>query len=324
MILSICSNPNTLRVFKYVNLVITLIKILVPVALIISLMIDFMKEVTNGERDFHKVSNLVVKKLVAAVLVFMVPTLVNIIANVNGFDTNNFVSCLNNATNEKIEELQIEYTERLINKYKDNFDNGSYAIIKTEVYKIKDEAKKEELTNQINKLKEEYEEKRKEKEQYQNANSAAGKIVVEAMKLANDDSHGYCNRVDCNTFPDLDCGTFVSFALQYAGLVPQGTMMNPNDPTVAISQLQSHGFQMYSFDRSKLQPGDIVIRYGHTEIYIGNNQTVGAHGNSAADGPLTGECGCVSGPGTQQGDQGGEVSVTGLSDYTNIIRYVGK
>ena len=36
MILSICSNPNTLRVFKYVNLVITLIKILVPVALMIA------------------------------------------------------------------------------------------------------------------------------------------------------------------------------------------------------------------------------------------------------------------------------------------------
>ena len=332
MILDICSNPTTLRIFKIIRIVITIIKIVVPIILMISLMITLMNEVTNNNKDLKEASGLIVKKIGAAVLVFLIPTIISIVSNTIGFNSNNFISCINNSTDENIEKMQIRYIDKLIEQSITNFNGSKYNNIKSEINKLKDDNLKNEYLNKIKKMQEEWKKNRKiEEDEFDHINNPttntdASDIVKnyvnKALEIANDNSHGYCNRPDCNQNPDFDCGTFVSFALRSVGLLSEGEFMNPNDPNLAISTLCKYGFKMYPFDRNNLKYGDIVIRYGHTEIYVDNGQSVGAHGNSAADGYLVN--GYQSGPYTQSGDQGDEISVGPLNDFTNIIRYEGQ
>lgn len=335
MILDICSNPTTLKIFKIVRIVINIIKIVVPIILIVTLMITLMNEVSNNNSDLKEASGLIVKKVAAAVLVFLIPTIVSIISNSIGFNSNNFISCINNSTDENIEKMQIRYIDKLIDQSKTYFNGSKYNNIKSEIDKLNDNTLRNEYMDRLDKMQEEWKKNRKiEEDEFDhntnttpdpdpNVSDVVNTFVNNAIDMANDESHGYCNRPDCNQLPDVDCGTFVSYNLRSVGLLGSGEFMNPNDPYEAIGTLCKYGFKMYGFDRNSLKKGDIVIRYGHTEIYIGNGQSVGAHGNSDADGYKIN--GFQSGPNTLAGDQsGGEVSIDEVGDFTNIIRYEGE
>ena len=100
------------------------------------------------------------------------------------------------------------------------------------------------------------------------------------IQTAADDSVGYSQG---NRFmnPDVDCASFVFYALQNTGYNVSGypfTTANMGDILVSI------GFQKIPFSYGILQPGDILVvrepgdrgRH-HTEVYIGNGQNVGAH-----------------------------------------------
>lgn len=98
-----------------------------------------------------------------------------------------------------------------------------------------------------------------------------------ATIVANDDTHGYsqCNR----TGPDYDCSSLVWYALVNAGGFTAAQLGGYAFGTDSMpSTLKSAGFKEYKFTSIKdLQPGDILLRSGHTEIYYGDGKTVGAH-----------------------------------------------
>ena len=63
MILGICDNPDILNVMRIIDIVITIIKIVVPILLIISGMITYMNAVKDNEA-ISKTNNLFVKKII--------------------------------------------------------------------------------------------------------------------------------------------------------------------------------------------------------------------------------------------------------------------
>jgi hypothetical protein len=105
----------------------------------------------------------------------------------------------------------------------------------------------------------------------------------------------------CGSF---DCSSFISAIVTEAGYFTT----NPNFATdTEASELEGVGFKQVATSATtsaNLQPGDILLAADHTEMYIGNNQNVGAHIN---------ENNGVSGG--QVGDQtGNEISVTPFYD----------
>ena len=129
------------------------------------------------------------------------------------------------------------------------------------------------------------------------------------INIANDDSHGYCQYAGIpvgdtvtsgRTFnPDVDCSSFVYYALLNNGY--DATVLGPTPFTTATmhSILTRCGFSRLPFvSTANLQEGDILWTPSHTEVYIGDGQTVGAH--SSENGGINGR------PGDQTGD---EVSV---------------
>ncbi|WP_298483553.1 dockerin type I domain-containing protein [uncultured Ruminococcus sp.] len=127
-----------------------------------------------------------------------------------------------------------------------------------------------------------------------------------AIDIANDDSHGY-SQANRNG-PDYDCSSLVSHALSYAGIYSGSAFTTATMPNI----LPKYGFTYISWSQigsvSNLQRGDILWRNGHTEIYIGNNQNVGAHSDRGYP---------------QPGDQTGtEVSVGSFyGSWSGIFRY---
>lgn len=137
-----------------------------------------------------------------------------------------------------------------------------------------------------------------------------------ALDIAADDRHGYSQAVRWSS--DYDCSSFIISALEAAGLPMRayGATYTGNMSTA----LKACGFyRVKNVDLSSgagLVRGDILLNpVTHTEMYIGDERTVGAHGSETG--------GKYGKPGDQTGN---EISVQPYrnKNYTEIWRYGGK
>ena len=123
-----------------------------------------------------------------------------------------------------------------------------------------------------------------------------------ALSVAENPDHGY-SQINRNGNPDYDCSSFVWYALNQAGFdVGSYAFATPTMP----STLQAAGFTMYTINSlSDMQAGDILLRDGHTEIYLGDGKMVGAHADES--GGIAGTLGGDQGIGPMGGI--GEISI---------------
>lgn len=108
-IVDACTNPDILRVIYFAKLILNIVKIVIPLGLIIMGMIDFSKSVvTSDVGSQNKNMKLFIKRVIYAVLIFAVPWIVETLMVTLGDLTEgvNFTDCLQNATEEKIAELE--------------------------------------------------------------------------------------------------------------------------------------------------------------------------------------------------------------------------
>ena len=92
-----CGNENTMTLLQIVGYVVFAIKIVVPIMLIIVGMIGLAKAVAGkDESEVKKAQQELVKKAIAAVLVFLVVTIVSILMSVvNGNAYEKCMDCVN-------------------------------------------------------------------------------------------------------------------------------------------------------------------------------------------------------------------------------------
>lgn len=137
--------------------------------------------------------------------------------------------------------------------------------------------------------------------------------IAWAVSIANDDSHGYdqTNRWG----PDYDCSSLVIQAYENAGcpVKTNGASYTGNMVNVFLeSGFENVTSEITLSTGSGLLPGDVLWVDGHTEMYIGNGNIVGAHINE--NGETTGG---------QTGDQTEkEISVRTYYNYpwTTVLR----
>ena len=150
------------------------------------------------------------------------------------------------------------------------------------------------------------------------AGTASSEAVEAAVKWAidvcNDDSHGY-SQANRDGNPDYDCSSLVFYSLLNNGWTREQLGGYAFSTHTMEKVLTGCGWKMYPYDRNvgSLKRGDIMWRAEHTEWYIGDGKTAGAH--SSENGGIYG----------QGGDQtGDEVSVVPISGgWTHFFRYEG-
>ena len=146
------------------------------------------------------------------------------------------------------------------------------------------------------------------------SSEAVEKAVQWAIMICNDDSHGY-SQGSRDGNPDYDCSSLVYYSLLNNGWSREQLGGFAFNTHMMEGVLTNCGWKMYPYDHNvgSLQRGDIMWRGEHTEWYVGDGKTAGAH--SAENGGIYGQ------PGDQTGD---EVSVVPISGgWTHFFRYEG-
>ncbi len=160
MILNICDAPETLGVLRIIQIVITIIKVVVPILLIVSAMIELVRAVTNSE--LNKISKPIVNKIIAAVLIFLIPTFVKIIANIAG-NNGEYENCLGNITVETIKSAYNNRAEELVSKAEETNSITDYNNAMAYLINIKDTNAKNKYLERLKAVKDKIEEEKKPK-----------------------------------------------------------------------------------------------------------------------------------------------------------------
>ena len=147
MMLNVCSDPDVLSALRIVRIVVTIIKIAVPIILIVMCMMDFTAAMTDG--DLSKVFKTIVRRAVAAIIVFFVPTIVNLVADLNDYDPDNYMNCIKNATTAGIESAKEQRAKDYVLAAKNTLQTGYYTLAKNYVAGLQDGSVKTNLNSQL-------------------------------------------------------------------------------------------------------------------------------------------------------------------------------
>jgi len=103
-----CGSLTILKVVYFIKIILQIVFIVVPVGLIVIMMIDLVKAVTaKDENDQKKIIALTVKRVLFAVALFFVPTIVALFMNMLDYlGATDYKVCYDNATSTKIEEVE--------------------------------------------------------------------------------------------------------------------------------------------------------------------------------------------------------------------------
>ena len=74
---NICNNSDVLSAFRIAGVIISIIKIVIPLLIIIYGMIDFGKVViSKDDKEINKSTGRLIKRIIAGVLIYFIPTIV--------------------------------------------------------------------------------------------------------------------------------------------------------------------------------------------------------------------------------------------------------
>ena len=151
LVMSICSVPEVLEVMRIINMVILIIKIVVPILLILTGMITLMKTINVGNDDLlAKAKKQLVSNCIAAIVIFLIPTLVNVIVKVSDTD-NQYRDCLY-ADTEIINNAYSNKAETLVSTAESSKTYNDYYAAKDAVSKIKDGNERASLEERLDAL----------------------------------------------------------------------------------------------------------------------------------------------------------------------------
>ncbi len=150
MILDMCAEPNVLKVMRIVKTVITFIKIMVPILLLVSASMTFMKAVADGEKN--KAVQALIRKIVAAAAIFLIPTFVGIIFKLVDQDKV-YYACLENATKEGINAAYAEQVEYYIINAKSTLVESTYYAARSVVDEMDDSPEKQKYEKELEQIK---------------------------------------------------------------------------------------------------------------------------------------------------------------------------
>ena len=137
-----CQLPFVLEIIYFGKLILNIITVVLPIALILLIMIDFTKcLITGNDSDQKKITTLAFKRILYSVVVFAVPYVVSLLALILSDLLPDYNLCITNATPENIaifteayeKELEIEkqeyetaIKENLNNEIKNNIGNFDF------------------------------------------------------------------------------------------------------------------------------------------------------------------------------------------------------
>ena len=200
-ILSICSEPSIMEVMRIVMLLINIIKVVVPIILIISLMIKFAGAVTKNDQDLlNKAAKEAIPSAIAAVLIFLVPTFVDIVVKAT-FPNSDYSKCISGISKESIEEAYNKKMDELIKVATTSLTNVDYSNAYSYLSNIKDKDKKQKYQEILSVLNERLNQKNKSETTKKNSNEYANVNYSNFKWTTYENNKGPANKYYSNILP---------------------------------------------------------------------------------------------------------------------------
>ena len=150
MILSLCSDANVLKILRYIKIVINIIFLIVPILLLVTASISYLKAISNADKDgIAKTNKAMISKCIAAVIIFFIPLITKMIVKLASTDENDYISCIENATPEGISNAYVKNANDTIKKVKISYDINDYNKAKDTIGNIDDELEKRALAKEL-------------------------------------------------------------------------------------------------------------------------------------------------------------------------------
>lgn len=172
MILSLCEDPDVLKIFRMVRIIINIVRILVPIILIIVGMISFAKAVIST--DSSKALKGLSRNVIAAILVFLIPTFLIIIADATEYDLDSYLTCFSLGTNEGVNNAANKRAQEYVINAKTTLNSGYYTMALTYVNNLEESSTKSSLLSQLNSVKADLDAAQKEREKRKKEAEAKG------------------------------------------------------------------------------------------------------------------------------------------------------
>lgn len=103
VVTDVCENPNILSSIYIISRIVTMLYYLVPILLVIMLIIDLGKNIVVNGNEIGKNTSMIVKRVISAMIFFMVPTIINTTLDFVVLDNEDlsqkWESCLENSQN---------------------------------------------------------------------------------------------------------------------------------------------------------------------------------------------------------------------------------
>ena len=150
MILSLCTDANILKILRYIKIIINIIFVIVPILLLVTASISYLKAISNADKDgIAKTNKAMISKCIAAVIIFFIPLITKMIVKLASTDENDYISCRENATPEGISNAYIKNANDTVKKVKTSYDINDYNKAKDTIRNIDDELEKRALTEEL-------------------------------------------------------------------------------------------------------------------------------------------------------------------------------
>lgn len=281
MLLTICSNADLLSVMIIVRRCLDILQIAAPIALIIATMISLLKAViSNDQSGIAKNKSAIPKKFLAVIIIFLVPTILEMVMRVAA-PSFEYASCFDNATTEYVQQAYVSNAYVAVSKAEESKKPLDYDEAKLLVNKIKDETQKKELNDRLDVVKKEYEEEKKRKEEERRK---------EQINSHNNGSHNSTGEYTSGAVTFKDSNAITTTALSHLGVKyrwgeeswDRGVDCSGfvyrvlNDVGITVPRTTASGFRSIGCavkgGISNAKAGDLLI-YGtrHIGIYLGED-----------------------------------------------------
>ncbi len=163
MILSICNDPGFLEIMVIVKQTINVIKIVAPFILIFMMMFDIIKAVTSGRYDdISKNIKKIPKRLIAAVMIFLVPTVLELLLNLID-EKVDYANCITNANYETIQNLYLDRADSYVTQAEETENEYDLNQAKASVTSLSDEELKTKYSKRLEVVQKSIENKKNDK-----------------------------------------------------------------------------------------------------------------------------------------------------------------
>lgn len=269
MFLDACFDYNTLNIIKFINSLLDIVYFIVPMLAIVMITIDFAKSVVSGgEEQMKKNISIVIKRIVALIILFVIPNIINLVINIANTKDTEWTMYLEESNYNNVEKYKVECEEEKKTKEKEltninkkissSRQSSSKKVVSTTNGTSSSGSSRSSSTNTS---------QEEDLEEFRKTAKRVWKEIVTGNRHFTYNANIYNDIPITNSY--CDCSSYVSWVLYEYGYEDFKGKQNKTWNFYRKDWKKKYGWTVIKVKggenvTNKVKKGDILVRIGHT------------------------------------------------------------